>query len=134
MGIVVCVVMALGLIAFMPMPWREPASEVSDRGSFSSKLKSFAPLALAVVGAWNALWYGLQNTASFWGMTGLITGLIMMLSAVVLTTQANNNKIIKPFYKILNPFRIPLFVALLASFLLYLVTLIQLNLGLPIIS
>lgn len=134
MGIVVCVAMALGLIAFLPMPWREPDSQVSDKGSFSSKLQSFAPFVLATLGAWNALWYGLQNTASFWGMTGLITGIIMMLSAVVLTTQANNNKIITRFYKILNPFRIPLFVTLLASFLLYLVTLIQLNLGLPIIS
>ena len=126
--------MALGLIAFMPMPWREPDTQISDKGSFLSKVKSFAPIVLATVGAWNALWYGLQNTASFWGKTGLITGLIMMLSAVVLTTQLNQNKIITRLYKILNPFRIPLFVTLLASFMLYLVTLIQLNLGLPIIS
>ena len=92
MGIVVCVAMALGLIAFMPMPWREPDSQASDKGSFFGKLKSIAPLALTTVGAWNTLWYGLQNSASFWGMTGLITGVIMMLSAMVLTTQVNHNK------------------------------------------
>jgi len=134
MGIVICVAMALGLIAFMPMPWREPESQVLDSGSFLSKVKSFAPMLLATAGAWNVLWYGLQNITSFWGKTGLITGLIMMLSAVVLTTQVNHNKITSWLYNILNPFRIPLFVTLLASFLLYLVTLIQLNLGLPIIS
>ena len=134
MGIVICLAMALGLIAFMPMPWREPDTQVSDERSFLSKVRSFAPIVLATAGAWNTFWYGLQNTASFWGKTGLITGLIMMLSAVVLTSQLNQSKILARLYKILNPFRIPLFVTLLASFLLYLVTLIQLNLGLPIIS
>lgn len=134
MGIVVCIAMALGLIAFMPMPWREPDENLSDKDSVTGKLRSFAPLGLAAAGAWNTFWYGLQNSASFWGMAGLITGVVMMLSAVVLTTQGNSNKLIARLYAILNPFRVPLFVALLASFLLYLVTLIQLNLGLPIIS
>jgi hypothetical protein len=134
MGIVICVAMALGLIAFMPMPWREPDTKGSEEGSFSSKVKSFAPVVLATSGAWNTLWYGLQNTAIFWGKVGLITGLIMMLSAALLTTQLNQNETITRLYKILKPFRIPLFVTLLASFLLYLVTLIQLNLGLPIMS
>lgn len=134
MGIVVCLVMALGLVAFLPMPWREPDSAVSASGSISITLKSIAPVALAIAGAWNALWYGLQNTAIFWGKTGLITGVVMMMCAVVLTSQLNKCRLITRLYKILNPFRIPLFVALLASFLLYLVTLIQLNLGLPVIT
>ncbi|MFT4629587.1 MAG: hypothetical protein ACI9WC_002044 [Arenicella sp.] len=134
MGIVICVAMALGLIAFMPMPWREPDSEISGQGSLLSKIKSIAPVVLVTAGAWNTLWYGLQNAASFWGKAGLITGLVMILSAVLLTTQLNQNKIITFLYNILKPFRLPLFVTLLASFLLYLVTLIQLNLGLPIIS
>jgi uncharacterized membrane protein YczE len=133
-GIVICVAMVLGLIAFMPMPWREPDAKGSEEGAFLSKVKSFAPSVLVAAGAWNTFWYGLQNTASFWGKTGLITGLVMMLSAVVLTPQLNQNKIITCLYKILKPFRIPLFVTLLASFSLYLVTLIQLNLGLPVIS
>ncbi|MEM7360180.1 MAG: hypothetical protein AAF431_13850 [Pseudomonadota bacterium] len=132
MGIVVCVSMLIGLLGFMPMPWRENQGNSVPAQSILGRIQSVAPLLLAIMGAWNALWYGLRNLGSFWGNAGLLTGLIMMMAAVLLN-KANTGSLLALIYRVLNPLRVLVFVALLASFLLYLVTLIQLNLGYPII-
>ena len=74
-------------------------------------------------GLWNAFWYGIQHLQQFWGMAALGSGLAMILAAWVILGKR------KPL-----PLGLVLVTLLLASFLLYLVTIIQLNLGLPIIS
>ena len=132
MGIVVCVAMLAGLLGFMPMPWRENQANSVPAQSILGRVQSIAPLLLAIMGAWNALWYGLRHLGSFWGNTGLVTGLIMLMAAVLLN-KTNTGSLLAVIYRVLNPLRVPVFIALLASFLLYLVTLIQLNLGYPII-
>ena len=132
MGIVVCVAMLIGLLGFMPMPWRENQENSVSAQSILARVQSIAPLVLAIMGAWNALWYGLRHLGSFWGNAGLLTGMIMLMAAVLLN-RANMGSLLSLIYRVLNPLRVPVFIALLASFLLYLVTLIQLNLGYPII-
>lgn len=132
MGIVVCVTMLIGLIGFLPMPWRENQANSIATESVLGKMQAIAPFLLLIMGVWNALWYGLRHLDTFWGSTGVITGLIMLMAAVLLNKSAKGS-LLNLVYRILNPLRLLVFVALLASFLLYLVTLIQLNLGYPII-
>ena len=132
MGIVVCVAMLIGLFGFMPMPWRADQANSVPAQSPLGRLQSVAPLVLATMGAWNALWYGLRHLGSFWGNTGLVTGLIMLMAAVLLN-KTNTGSLLTLIYRVLQPLRVLVFLALSASFLLYLVTLIQLNLGYPII-
>ncbi|MEO0368621.1 MAG: hypothetical protein AAF197_07525 [Pseudomonadota bacterium] len=107
MGIVVATAMFLGLIAF----WR------SKQDSFNK----VATYCLFIFGGWNTLWYGVQNWSQFWGVAALVSGLVMLSAAAIL--QRPTDRSLKTI----------VLVGLMASFLLYAVTLIQLNLGLPII-
>lgn len=128
MGIVVCISMLLGLLMFTPKAWITNKSLV--------KWQFIIAVQLYLFGVWNAAWYGIQHLGSFWGMAALVSGLAMILSGILLAVESRDekSKFIISFYQLIKLIRSLTVVALLASFLLYAVTLIQLNLGVPIIQ
>lgn len=124
MGIVVCIAMLIGILALL----RKRHGAILQR----------APTVLLIFGLWNFAWYGLRHLGSFWGYAALATGIVMLLTGILLLVEIGNTKtqrmpILLGVYKLLRPIRGVILIALLAGFLLYAVTLIQLNLGYPII-
>lgn len=111
MGIVVAVSQALGLLAY----WFNGPNAANR----SVRLSAIAGLVL--LGLWNTLWYGLRHLEQFWGQAAIITGLIMLMAALDLSGRR------------LSVPRPVIVAALFASFALYAVTLVRLNLGLNII-
>jgi len=132
MGIVVTIVMLFGLVILRPTPWRS---------SFTLEpnlvFLSVAVVSLSVCGLWNLLWFGLRNLGDFWGWAAIVSGLAMILSAQLIITQhiiaqhsERFNMIGTKLVKIKG-----LIISVLAlSFILYAVTIVQLNMGLPIIG
>lgn len=124
MGIVVCIAMLIGVLALL----RKRHGAILQR----------APAVLLILGLWNFAWYGLRHLGSFWGHAALATGIVMLLTGILLLVEIGNTKtqrmpILLGVYNLLRPIRGVILIALLAGFLLYAVTLIQLNLGYPII-
>ncbi len=114
MGIVVTLGMLDGLILL-----------VANMRALSLPTVFKKPLAIFVLlcGLWNALWYGVQNVQQFWGLVALGSGVAMIITAWAVLANYKS-----------QPLNLVLFVMLAAFFLLYTVTIVQLNLGLPIIS
>ena len=79
------------------------------------------------MGLWNFGWYGLQHTGSFWGLVALVSGFVLMVSSLYI------NPIIKITLLENNVVKNIIGLAVIASLALYAITLIQINLGLPII-
>jgi len=92
-------------------------------------------LLLLALGLWNTAWYGLRHLGSFWGNAALVTGIVMLLAGFILLVESKpqHPPVLLAVYQKLKLLRLPIFIALLASFLLYVITLIQLNLGYAII-
>ncbi|MGH1542215.1 MAG: hypothetical protein ACRBHB_17435 [Arenicella sp.] len=130
MGIVVTIVMLLGLMAML-------SSRVTALAWMQRKPNTrIIILLLIVLGIWNSLWHGLRHLDSFWGIAGLISGIFMLLTALLLSADKNGiqQSMVYPAYKAIKPISWLIVFGLLACFLLYAITLIQLNLGYPIIS
>ncbi len=130
MGVVVTIVMLLGLMAML-------SSRVTALAWMQRKPNTrIIILLLIVLGIWNSLWHGLRHLDSFWGIAGLISGIFMLLTALLLSADKNGiqQSIVYPAYKAIQPISWLIVFGLLACFLLYAITLIQLNLGYPIIS
>jgi len=108
MGIVIAVVMLLGTLALANERWQH----------------KLIGIALLSGGLWNALWYGLRHLGSFWGNTSIITGLLMVLAAAHLFGVIKLPKTAANICAL----------CLAVGFLLYGITIVQLNLGYPIIS
>jgi uncharacterized membrane protein len=133
MGIIVCITMLFGLLYFV-RNWQRSAEQNVKTGWFDHVIGS-APMLLLVIGLWNAAWHGLRHLGSFWGYAALITGIVMLLAGFILFVESKPQRpaALQAVYKILNRLRLPIFIALLMGFLLYAVTLVQLNLNYPII-
>ncbi|TEW50250.1 hypothetical protein [Psychromonas algicola] len=108
MGIVMAVIMLLGVLVLVNARWKHKSISI----------------VLLLGGLWNTFWYGLRHINSFWGNSAIITGILMVLAALhllgILKLVKGGNK----FYAI----------CLFAGFLLYSITIIQLNLGYPILK
>ncbi len=128
MGIVVCISMLLGLLMFTPKAWLGHKT--------LTKWQSIIAVQLLLFGVWNAAWYGAQHMGSFWGEAALVSGLTMILSGIVLAVESGDekNKFTNSIYQLIKPVRLIVIVMLFVSFALYAITLIQLNLGIPIIQ
>jgi len=128
MGIVVCISMLLGLLMFTPKTWLSHKLLV--------KWQFIIAVQLFLFGVWNAAWYGIQHLSSFWGQAALVSGLIMTLVGIILAVESGDekSKLITSFYQLIKSARVIVIVMLSASFALYAITLIQLNLGFPIIQ
>lgn len=118
MGIVVCLAMAVGLFLL----WKEHKNKVSKSNN-KKAMMAFVLLA----GLWNSLWYGLRNYTEFWGIAALVSGVFMLLTVLILNKESFFNARQTVILKGLT------IIGLFASFLLYAITLVQLNLGIPII-
>jgi len=125
--------MLLGLLAFV-RNWRRSAGQNVKTGWSDSFIGSVPSLLLAL-GLWNAAWYGLRHLGSFWGYAALLSGIVMLLAGFILLIESKTQPppALLAVYQKLKLLRLPIFIALLAGFLLYAVTLIQLNLGYAII-
>lgn len=125
MGIVVTLAMLVGLLLLLPTRvsvFREPVSEFF-------KVKSVAGVFLMFAGLWNSLWHGLQHLDRFWGQAALISGAFMITAAVIILMSLRNlaETVQRQSYHWF------LIAGLFACFLLYAVTLVQLNLGMETI-
>ena len=133
MGIVVCITMLLGLLAFV-RNWRHSAEDKVETGWLDDFIGS-APMLLLAMGFWNAAWYGLRHLGSFWGTAALLSSIVMLMAGFILLIESKTQPppALLPVYQKLKLLRLPVFIALTTGFLLYAVTLIQLNLGYAII-
>lgn len=86
---------------------------------------------VALSGVWNSVWYGLQNVPSFWGFAGLLSGLFML--AAVSTFYIDMRAQALASSCTYAAFRLAIMIGLSLYFLLYVVTIVQINLGMPII-
>lgn len=129
MGIVVTIAMLLGLVVLIPL----------TKGVFKSHQVIFIGRFLLLAGLWNALWFGLRHLGVFWGLAAIVSGLAMVMAAVLMIKQNQDplfsrSQIVSGAYKVLKPFKPVIIALVIASFGLYAITLIRLNLGLAIIQ
>ncbi len=134
MGIVVTIFMLLGLLMVSSFSWLSLGAKKNERS-----IAHFIGNGLLLAGLWNAFWHGLRYADVFWGQAALVSGLLMILVSIIILKEYGSHKLatsraIASIYKIINPLSILWIMGLLLSFLLYAVTLIQLNLGLDIIA
>ncbi len=117
MGIVVTIAMLVALLQTVPL-----ALDLEWRPLRHQNAQRFAVLAVLICGLWNVFWYGLQHLSQFWGVAAMGSGFAMIVTATLLLAGIRQPTLMQL-----------LSVALLGFFLLYLVTLVRLNLNLPII-
>jgi len=118
--------MLLGLSVLRPTPWRSQDTVLTDL-----RVIVFTCGLLLVTGAWNFLWYGLRHFGEFWGFAAILSGAAMILSAVIIFLERGDPTGVGMTW--VNTIRIGVTWVLAACFLLYAITLIQLNLGFAII-
>ena len=122
MGIVVCFAMLLGLTMLRPSPFN-----AKHHVLFNPECRRVVWIALAGLGAWNVL-HGLFNASGFWCFMSIFSGVVMILAAGMVAGDQTAN---------VAPERTAaqntIIVVLALSFLVYAVTLIQLNLGYAIL-
>ena len=123
MGIVVCISLLLGLSVLQPTPWNSAKQATHD-----SRFILFTTGMLFGLGVWNVL-YAYFNITGFWFWASLISGTAMVFASFYTFSErgleqgrASDSTVRKAVVFILA-----------LSFLLYAVTLIQLNLGYPIL-
>jgi len=124
-GIIVTLAMFGGLVLLLPTPWQVSPERPRARGAVGAFL--------LFTGFWNSAWYGLQHISEFWGVVGLVSGTIMIASAIFIlrhspSCEPNLNTATARMW------RWSLCLALGLCFLLYAITLVQLNLGMSIIK
>ena len=132
MGIVVTIVMLFGLVILRPTPWRSSLTLEPNMA-----FVAVAIVSLLVCGLWNFLWFGLRHLSEFWGWAAIISGLAMILSAQLIITQhivAQHSDRFNLLGTRLLKVKGVIISTLALSFVLYTVTIIQLNMGLPIIG
>lgn len=133
MGIVMAVVMLLGISVRWPLPL------------LHNIVLSLRPISIHVIstllllaGLWNSLWFGLRHIDQFWGIAAIVSGVAMVIVAVLIAKEYGDKSAsyfshVCLAYRYLQPIAIVAHTILLCSFVLYAVTLIQLNLGMDII-
>lgn len=133
MGIVICVVLGLGCISLL---WpKSQSGRLNQAKPLLLALDRWVPSVLILAGLWNMFWYGIRHLSSFWGNAAVVSGALMLLAALLVLGEKKPvaPKCLLAFSNWIKPFRLLITSGLVLSFLLYAVTLIQLNLGLPII-
>ncbi len=73
MGTIVTACMIIGLLVAAPLPLLQKLPGALQKG--------LATLVL-VAGLWNVLWYALQHLGEFWGVAALVSGLLMIVTAL----------------------------------------------------
>ena len=120
MGIVVCLSMLIGIIVLQPTPW-----DRASRIAYNPKFMTFSALILAVFGSWNSI-YGFFYIGGFWRWASVLSGGVMLMSSIYILVERKIDASSCYVRQIVV-------VLLAVSFLLYAVTIVQLNLGYPIL-
>jgi len=131
MGIVVCVAMLLSVLMLVFQPKHQ--QHRADQYASVKLALSAVRFTVLLLGVWNAAWYGLSNLEAFWGKAALISGLFMIAAGLVLMHESRAAAKHRA-YNYFQAVRWLIILGLIASFLLYFVSLVQLNLGYPIIQ
>lgn len=133
MGIVVTIIMLLGLSMVWPVPLLH---RLLQRNTIASA--NLIALLLLLAGLWNSLWFGVQHITMFWGVAALVSGVLMvLLSVLVAIAHGSEFWKVRPVLLVcskMQPIALWIKSGLLVCFLLYAVTLIQLNLGMSILQ
>lgn len=110
-----------------PSPWNG-----AHKVSFDPRFRQIVWIMLGMLGVWNVL-YGLFKIDGFWFFMSLVSGLAMVLAAGVIASDggSNQNDSNEGQPRSLGENSIVFILGL--SFLVYAVTLIQLNLGYAIL-
>lgn len=118
MGIIITIVLLLALVAVLAKTLRIESSLVSR----IAIQRAIGLISLAA-GLWNACWYGVQHLSEFWGMAAFASGVALISAAAFILTPYT-----------VRWLQLLCCVALLVFFLLYAVTIIRLNLGMPVLA
>lgn len=109
--------MLLGLVLAVPLALDRQGWIIRRPG-----LQLVIATVVLLAGIWNVAWYGIQHINQFWGLAAAGSGVVMVAVATS-SVAARQQRRLFQF----------LCLALLGFFLLYAITLIRLNLHLPII-
>lgn len=115
-----CISMLLGLVVLQPTPWNRATRVDHHQG-----LVLLTAIALAGLGCWN-VFYGFFNIDGFWRWASLLSGITMVMAAVYIFVERTSDASSCFVRRIVTTL-------LAMSFVLYAVTLVQLNLGYPIL-
>ncbi len=120
MGIIVCISMLLGLVVLQPSPWNRSARVDHHQG-----FVLFSAIALTGLGFWNVL-YGFFNIDGFWRWASLLSGITMVMAAAYIFVERTSDASSCYVRRIVTTL-------LAISFVLYAVTIVQLNFGYPVL-
>ena len=87
---------------------------------------------VTLTGAWNTCWYGVQNIPSFWGTAALLSGVFMLFTAQFIYLEVKKSPWVQ--HALYFDLKLITTISLGLYLLLYVVTLIQINLEMPILS
>ena len=128
MGIVVTIVMLLGLIALSGI-----MCTLFNHSLIGLRAEICIIFLLVIGGSWNTFWYGIQYWPTFWAKAAVVSGIFMLLSALLLVGRRYYSSYLATYPLGGRIATFCIFLGLIGSFLLYGITLVQLNLGYPII-
>ena len=132
MGIVVTFYMFFGVLLLSPLA----KGVIGEKISLTNA--KWMTCGLFLAGAWNAFWHGFRHIDLSWGIAALISGFFMMMAAILIFRKRTDYNFISHslyeiIFNVLNKFSLVIWLGLLLSFLVYAVSLILLNLGLPML-
>ncbi len=76
MGTIVTVCMLIGLIFAIDLPG------LGSKNKLPLMVKRVAAGITFMAGCWNFFWYGLQHLTEFWGQMALLSGVLMIVTAI----------------------------------------------------
>lgn len=135
MGIVVCISMLLGLSVLQPTPWNS-----AKRANHHPRLVLVTAITLFALGTWN-FFYGYLNINGFWSMASMVSGSAMVFASYYVyrerpsapLPEKNTVSDDSQSDKAQSGIRKAVVAVLALSFLVYAITLVQLNLGYSIL-
>ena len=78
MGTVVTVCMISGVIMAAQLPLMKSLPALVNR---------LVGAVVFAAGLWNVLWYGLQHLREFWGIAALVSGVLMIVTAIYILDE-----------------------------------------------
>ena len=134
MGIVVLIFMVLGVLHQSRIRWLSLGEFVQN-----PSISKFIGVGLLLAGLWNLLWFGLRHLDVFWGIAAIVSGFCMIMTAVVVLSECggpslSSNSVVKKITLGAKSLLTLWLLGLFASAILYGITIVRLNLGLPIIA
>jgi len=124
MGIVVSLAMLLGIVFLL----FERFYKAPNASRFTQISLGF----LVLSGLWNSVWYGLSNINTFWGLAGFVSGVFILMASLLVYKKGLGESSMAPFAQTL--IRILVVMGLILCFALYVITIVRINLSLPIIA